>query len=69
MVICRYQIKINLLLWLVSALSGVTVVVFSFAGYTPKYRCRIPYCETSQDPTYLDHNGTIPEFVLKGMSS
>ena len=65
--ICRYQIKIYFILWFASALAGVNVVVFSFAGYAPNYRCRIPYCETATNLTYhLGSDGIVPEFVLKG---
>ena len=53
-------------MWLVSALSGINVVVFSFAGYTPNYRCRIPYCENIEDSYYSYSNGSVPEFVAKG---
>ena len=53
-------------MWLVSALSGINVVVFSFVGYTPNYRCRIPYCENVEDSSYSHSNGSVPEFVAKG---
>ena len=49
-----------------SALTGVIVVIYSFAGYIPKYRCRIPYCEGQSSGTYFDDNGTFPEYVIKG---
>ena len=62
-----FQIKINLLLWMVSTLVGINVVVFAFTGYIPKYRCRIPYCETALNATYLNSNATLSPFVLQGI--
>ena len=49
-----------------SALTGVIVVIYSFAGYEPKYRCRIPYCD-KQDGTYFNQDGTFPQYVKEGM--
>lgn len=49
-----FQRRIFLLLSLVSAAGGLAVVVFAFTGYTPKYRCRVPQCE-SGNITYF-HN-------------
>jgi hypothetical protein len=35
--------------------AGVAVVAFAFTAYVPKYRCRIPNCESStQSATYND---------------
>ena len=66
----RYQIWINLLLWIVSAYTGVAVVVFSFSGYAPNYRCRIPYCEEQTSTNnYSYENGTFPVYVTKGTNS
>ena len=50
---------------LLSALTGVVVVIYSFAGYIPKYRCRIPYCD-GQNATYFNQDGEFPQYVLDG---
>jgi len=64
----RYQLKIHLLLWLTSALSGLAVVVYAFTGYTPAYRCRVPLCEPPTNTTitsyYADpNNQTFADYV------
>ena len=53
---------------LASALTGVVVVIYSFAGYIPKYRCRIPYCD-GPNATYFDQNGDVPQYVIQGIPS
>ena len=53
---------------LASALTGVVVVIYSFAGYIPKYRCRIPYCD-GPNATYFDQNGEFPPHVIQGIQS
>ena len=53
---------------LASALTGVVVVIYSFAGYIPKYRCRIPYCD-GPNATYFDQNGDVPPYVIQGIPS
>ena len=53
---------------LASALTGVVVVIYSFAGYIPKYRCRIPYCD-GPNATYFDQNGEFPQYVIDGIQS
>ena len=50
---------------LASALTGVVVVIYSFAGYIPKYRCRIPYCEP-KNGTYFGASEAFPDFVTQG---
>ena len=50
---------------LLSALTGVVVVIYSFAGYIPKYRCRIPYCD-GQNATYFNKEGEFPQYVIDG---
>jgi len=50
----RAQWNIFLLLSLVSATSGLAVVVFAFTGLTPNYRCRVPGCE-SVNASYYDN--------------
>ena len=50
-----------------SALTGVVVVIYSFAGFPSKYRCLIPYCE-EKDGTYFGDNGTFPDYVMKGVN-
>jgi hypothetical protein len=52
---------------LASALTGVVVVIYSFAGYVPKYRCRIPYCD-EENGTYFGNDGTFPQYVVEGMT-
>ena len=39
----------------------------SFARCIPKYRCRIPYCESQLNATYSNSDGTLPTFVLQGI--
>jgi len=53
----RFQWKIFFLLSLVSATSGLAVVVFVFTGLTPKYRCRVPECEPANS-SYYDEEGS-----------
>ena len=47
-----WQWKMLSLLYLVSLANGLMVVVYTFTGYAPKYRCTIPYCEFSDNVTY-----------------
>ena len=51
---------------LASALTGVVVVIYSFAGYIPKYRCQIPYCE-AKNATYFNEKGELPQYVIEGI--
>ena len=43
----KFQIRVHFLLWLVSAASGLAVVVWAFTGFDMKYRCPIPQCDVS----------------------
>ena len=64
-----YQIRIHFLLWLVSAASGLAVVVWAFTGFNMKYRCPIPHCEKWNDTTYYDlsTNTSLPAYAIKGI--
>ena len=64
----RFQTALFILMCLASALTGVVVVIYSFAGYIPKYRCRIPYCD-GPNATYFDQNGDVPQYVIQGIPS
>ena len=64
----RFQTALFILMCLASALTGVVVVIYSFAGYIPKYRCRIPYCD-GPNATYFDQNGDVPPYVIQGIPS
>ena len=50
----KYQIRIHFLLWLVSAASGLAIVVWAFTGFNMKYRCPIPQCESADGASYYD---------------
>ena len=51
----RFQKKVFFLLWFTSAAAGLAVVVFSFTGYVPDYRCRVTECD---DPSYYSANSS-----------
>jgi hypothetical protein len=37
---------------LVSAASGLFVVVYVFTGFEPRYRCPVPFCENATTAAY-----------------
>ena len=61
----KYHAAIHFLLWLPSMLTGLTVVAFSFTGFVPAYRCRIPYCDTQPGSTFYQsvESKTFPDYV------
>ena len=75
----KYQIRIHFLLWLVSAASGLAVVVWAFTGFNTKYRCPIPQCESQGSASYYDpsslsssnHNSSsvpsLPDYAISGI--
>ena len=69
----KYQIRIHFLLWLVSACSGLAVVVWAFTGFNMKYRCPIPLCPTDDsyyDPSTLSSSEiSLPEYAKLGIPS
>ena len=51
-------------LYFVTLSAGVAVVVFAFTAFVPKYRCRIPGCESDDSDLYTDpETGTHFGFV------
>ena len=44
--------------------AGVAVVAFAFTAYVPRYRCRVPNCESDDASAYVDpKTGEHFEFV------
>ena len=62
-----YQTQIALL-YLVTLSAGVAVVVFAFTAYVPKYRCRIPSCESSTESTTYNDPDTGEPFDFVKMA-
>ena len=56
-----------MIMCLASTLTGVVVVLYSFAGYVPKYRCKIPYCD-GPNATYFNQNGEFSQYVVEGIN-
>ena len=57
---------------LVSAASGLLVVVYVFTGFEPKYRCAVPLCENVSTANYgIKHEDgagiSFPDFVEVGI--
>ena len=69
----KYQIRIHFLLWLVSAASGLAIVVWAFTGFNMKYRCPIPQCESADGASYYDastlNSGNVswPKYAIMGI--
>ena len=68
----KFQIRIFLLLCLVSTASGMAVVVWAFTGFRMKHRCVNPYCESLTNASYFDASNTnssflsLPRYAMKG---
>ena len=67
----KFQIRVHFLLWLVSAASGLAVVVWAFTGFNMKYRCSIPQCDVAENGlSYYEASSSplsLPGYVEKGI--
>jgi len=45
----RWQQQIFTCCCLISLANGLITVAFAFTGYSPKYRCSVPFCEDKSD--------------------
>ncbi len=61
------QIQIALL-YFVTLSAGVAVVAFAFTAYVPKYRCRIPSCESLAESAIYNDPDTGEPFDFVKMS-
>jgi len=55
---------------LVSAASGLLVVVYVFTGFEPKYRCSVPICENASTAEFglkTETGYSFPDFVMAGI--
>ena len=64
-----WQRKIFFLLWLTSAASGLSLVVFSFTAFNLGHRCPIPYCDgpnglVINDTSKLDSSSQCEYFTI-----
>lgn len=50
----RYQLTQLPILFVITTCCAISVVLFAFTGYVPKYRCIIPECENVSTATYYD---------------
>ena len=69
----KFQIRVHILLWLVSVFSGVAVVTWVFTGFDMKYRCPIPQCDDPENGISYYYNSTsklsLPKYAQKGIPS
>jgi len=67
----KFQIRVHFLLWLVSAASGLAVVVWAFTGFNMKYRCSIPQCDVAENGlSYYEASSSplsLPDYAEKGI--
>ena len=68
-ILVSFQLQI-VCLYFVTLSAGVAVVAFAFTAYVPKYRCKIPNCDSQQLATYNNpHSGETFNFVKTAIGS
>lgn len=63
-----WQKRIHFWLWLVSAASGLCVVVYSFTAYSMDHRCKNPYCDVDDISTYFPNASFIQASIVQDQS-
>ena len=63
-----WQLRLIILLALISVCDGLFDSLFEFTAFTPKYRCSIPFCETVSNTSYYAYNSTsFAKYVDRGV--